>query len=76
MKPRVKFATNLEFPFDHSKAMSTHFYQTKQSNVSYINNSNNRKKSYDMPRQCFWKVTISQHFNVGARMLNMHMLHV
>lgn len=33
MKPRVKFATNLEFPFDHYKAMSTHLYQTKQPKI-------------------------------------------
>lgn len=33
MKPRVKFATKLEFPFDHSKAMSVHFYQAKQPKI-------------------------------------------
>lgn len=37
MKPRVKFATNLEFPFDPSKAMSTHSYQTNQTTQNNLN---------------------------------------
>lgn len=34
MKPRVNFETNLEFPFDHSKAMATHFCHTKQAIIN------------------------------------------
>lgn len=37
MKPRVKFATNLEFPFDPSKAVSTRSYQTNQRTQNNLN---------------------------------------
>lgn len=47
MEPRVKFATNLEFPFDHSTAMAAHFCHTKQAIINC--NSNNRNKSCDIP---------------------------
>lgn len=47
MKSGVKFATNLEFPFDHSKTMAAHSYHTKQAIINC--NSNNRKKCCCIP---------------------------
>lgn len=69
MKPRVKFATNLEFPFDPSKAVSTRSYQTNQRTQNNLN-----KQRQQQQKEILWhpKTTASQKLQYYSILTYVH----